>query len=340
MHETYSNSIILPENLKSVLLEDNLKSFSIYPLQKGFALTLGNSLRRILLSSIRGTVFSSLKIEGVKHQYSSIEGVSEDVYQICHNLRSVILKSDSETSTASIKITGPKIVKAKDIKFKDSTVVLNPDYTLFEITSNREVNIELFLKSGIGDVFIDQESHVNTDPDLLLLDMHFSPVLNVSISVEDVRVRDKIDYDNLVIKVKTNGSISPEDALDIAMGIMIDMFKKISKIEKVIDTSETNFLKVSNTENFDIDKKVKKVNKLSIPIDELELSVRSEGCLKNENIKTVGDLILKSELDLYKTPNLGRKSIQEIKEALQILGLSLKDSDKAIVIKNKKELID
>lgn len=323
MHSTYSNCLVLPENINSTLVGKNESSFSIYPLQKGFGYTLGNSLRRILLSSIRGSVFSSLKINNVQHEYSSIPGVSQDVYEICFNVRSVIIKSDLEEAKATLKIKGPAVVTAADIECPAGVSILNKDLFLFKINSETEVQIDFNITSGIGDYFVDYESTVDVESGTIPLDMHFSPILNVSMKVEDFRIDDKIGYDKLILDIKTNGSISPEESMQISLSIMTDMFKKISTLKHVIDIESSKVKNDLTNKQEDSDKNKQTKDKMEILIADLELSVRSSHCLRAEQVKTVGDLVQKTEAELLKIPNLGKKSIREITEILTSLGLQL-----------------
>lgn len=322
----YNNYFISPEKIESSVVGLNEKSFLIKPMQEGFGSTIGNTLRRILLSSIPGTVISSFKINGVKTQYEALEGIKEDLSQISFNLRSVILKAETEEDVIGyIKAKGPCKVKASDIKFEKNIQIINKDFVIFEINSNTEIEIKLKAKSGIGNHYIENPEAGFEE---ILLDTYFSPILNVSFEIESTRVKDKINYDALNIRIKTNGSIQPEDALDLSTGILIGMFSKISNIRNIINTDLTEVKKEKDSASSELDqnnedKDSDLIDLLSTRIDKLELTSRTMKCLTNEKVQKIIDLVIKTENALLDTPNLGKKSLNEIKDMLKSMNLSL-----------------
>lgn len=322
MHTTYSTSCVFPDKIEVLSEGSNFGKFSILPFQKGFGITIGNSLRRILLSSIRGVVFSEFKISGADFDLSAIKSVKEDVSQIAFNLRKTILASDLESGSATISVKGPKVVYASDINFQSSsTFVINQNHYLFEITADISVNLELKFIAGIGDVFVDYESSGKRKKlGDVELDMHFSPVENVSFSVQKTRVGDRMDYDELIIGIRTNGSITPIDALQTSVTIMVDTFSQISKIKTLIfENLRSDKNDSKNNESNESEYNYNLLRKVS----DFEISVRSANCLAAEGIIYVGQLVQYNAERLMKTPNFGRKSLDEITELLERLDLSL-----------------
>ena len=283
------------------------------PLEKGFGQTLGNALRRILLSSIRGSAVTAIQIDNVLHEYSSIKGVREDVTDIVLNVKSIALKSKSDVKKKLIlDVKGPGEIKAKDIEINPDVDILNPDQTICNLDENTKFHMELTVSSGKG--YVASELNKPDDPPLglIVIDALFSPVKKVSYSISTAREGKALDYDKLIMEVETNGSITAEDALAYAARIFQDQlslfinFDEPKEIEKKPQVTEPEF-------NKNLLKKV----------DELELSVRSMNCLKNDNIIYIGDLVQKSENEMLRTPNFGRKSLNEIKEVLSAMSLYL-----------------
>ncbi len=283
------------------------------PLEKGYALTLGNSLRRILLSSIQGSAVTAVQIDGVLHEFSSIKGVREDVTDIVLNVKSLALKLETEGAKKLIlDATGPGEIKAKDINEISGVKILNPDLTICNLDEKTKFHMELTVKSGKGYVPAEKNKSEDAPLGLIPIDALFSPVKKVSFAVSNAREGKSLDYDQLTMNVETNGSISAEDALAYAARIFQDQ--------------------LSMFVNFDEPQEVKKVDKIEKPefnrnllrrVDELELSVRSMNCLKNDNIIYIGDLVQKTESEMLRTPNFGRKSLNEIKELLSQMSLYL-----------------
>ena len=283
------------------------------PLEKGYALTIGNSLRRILLSSIQGSAITGIQIDGVLHEFSSIKGVREDVTDIVLNVKllSIQVMSD-EPKKLILDVKGPGEIKAKDIQLNPDVKILNEDLVLCNLDENTVFHMELIASRGKGYRPADRNKNEDSPLGLIAIDSLFSPVKKVSYTIENAREGKSLDYDKLVMKVETDGSISAEDAVAYAARIFQDQlslfvnFDEPAEIEKKPQTTELEF-------NKNLLKKV----------DELELSVRSMNCLKNDNIIYIGDLVQKSESEMLRTPNFGRKSLNEIKEVLNSMSLFL-----------------
>ena len=307
-------SMIKPPKLEVQLSDD--KSFAkiiAEPLEKGYGLTLGNSLRRILLSSIRGTAVTAIQIDGVLHEFTSIKGVREDVTDIVLNVKSLALKSSSEELKKLIlDAKGPGEIKASDITQIADIEILNPDLVICNLDENTHFHMEMTVGNGKGYVPADMNKPEEPPLGLIPIDSLFSPVKKVSYSISTARGGKAFDYDKLTMEVETNGSISAEDAVAYSARIFQDqlgMFVNFDEPQEVIvheKPSEPEF-------NRNLLRKV----------DELELSVRSMNCLKNDNIIYIGDLVQKSEGEMLRTPNFGRKSLNEIKEVLNGMSLYL-----------------
>ena len=307
-------SLIKPGKLDINLNDD--KSFAkitAEPLEKGYGLTLGNSLRRILLSSIRGTAVTAIQIDGVLHEFTSIKGVREDVTDIVLNVKSLALKSSSDdTKKLILDAKGPGIIKASNITPVNEIEILNPDLVICNLDENTHFHMEMTVGNGKG--YVPAELNKPEEPPLGLIpiDSLFSPVKRVSYSVSTAREGKALDYDKLTMEVETNGSISAEDALAYSARIFQDQlsmfvnFEDPKEVVKEVKSSEPEF-------NRNLLKRV----------EELELSVRSMNCLKNDNIIYIGDLVQKTEPEMLRTPNFGRKSLNEIKEVLNTMSLYL-----------------
>ncbi len=283
------------------------------PLEKGYGLTIGNSLRRIMLSSIRGSAVTAIQIDGVLHEFSSIKGVREDVTDIVLNVKSLALKSHSEGPKKLIlDASGPGEIKASNILENPDIEILNPDFTICNLDEGTKFHMELTVNSGKGYVPANLNKIKEPPLGLIAIDSLFSPVKKVSYSVSTAREGKALDYDKLTLEIETNGSIAADDALAYAARIFQDqlsMFINFEEPKEVIPQqipAEPEF-------NKNLLKKV----------DELELSVRSMNCLKNDNIVYIGDLVQKTESEMLRTPNFGRKSLNEIKVVLSSLSLYL-----------------
>ena len=307
-------SLIKPGKLDVNLSDD--KSYAkivAEPLEKGYGLTLGNSLRRILLSSIRGTAVTAIQIDGVLHEFTSIKGVREDVTDIVLNVKSLALKSNSEGSKKLIlDAKGPGVIKASNITPVNEIEILNPDLVICNLDENTNFHMEMTVGNGKGYVSANLNKPEEPPLGLIPIDSLFSPVKKVSYSVSTAREGKALDYDKLIMEVETNGSISAEDALAYSARIFQD------QLSMFVNFDEPQEVTISETP-----KEPEFNRNLLRKVDELELSVRSMNCLKNDNIIYIGDLVQKSEGEMLRTPNFGRKSLNEIKEILNGMSLYL-----------------
>ena len=284
----------------------------VEPLERGFGTTVGNALRRVLLSSIAGSAITSVKIDGVAHEFSTIPGVKEDVTEIILNLKALRLHLCSDRARkVKISVEGPKVVTAKDIDCPSELEILDPEHFICTLGDSAKLNMELTVENGKG--YVPASEHANQDGVIghIAIDSIFSPVELVDFKVQSTRVGQKTDYDKLIFKIRTDGSLRPEDALAQAGAILRDHFSLFVNFEEMrVEDSKADIEKLPFNENL-----LKKV-------DELELSVRSANCLKNENIFYLGDLVQRTENDMLRTPNFGRKSLNEIKALLASMDLS------------------
>tara|TARA_B100000989_G_scaffold263068_1_gene214802 strand:- start:411 stop:1439 length:1029 start_codon:yes stop_codon:yes gene_type:complete len=317
------NTEINPKNWKSLIkpgkLDVNISDDKTYakiiaePLEKGYGLTLGNSLRRILLSSIRGTAVTSIQIDGVLHEFTSIKGVREDVTDIVLNVKSLALKGSSEGSKKLIlDAKGPGVIKASNITPVNEIEILNPDLVICNLDENTHFHMEMTVGNGKGYVSADLNKPEEPPLGLIPIDSLFSPVKKVSYSVSTAREGKALDYDKLIMEVETNGSISAEDALAYSARIFQDQLSMFVNFDEPQEVAITESPKEPEFNR-----------NLLRKVDELELSVRSMNCLKNDNIIYIGDLVQKSEGEMLRTPNFGRKSLNEIKEILNGMSLYL-----------------
>ena len=291
---------------------NNYAKFECQPLERGYGMTIGNSLRRILLSSLPGTAITSMKIEGVLHEFSTVPNVVEDVPEIIVNLKSVRLKSDdNDEKFMRIDFMGPGEVTAKDIITDGTVEILNGDLHIATVEEGGHFKVDLTADKGRGYNTADKNKRQNQAIDVLPIDSIFTPVKKVNYAVENTRVGQMVDYDKLTIEVWTDGSLKPFEALSLAAKVMT------GHLELFIDLSET----AKNTQIMVEKEESKKEKILEMPIEELELSVRSYNCLKRANITTVEDLANKSESDMMKVRNLGKKSLDEVTNKLRSLGL-------------------
>ena len=307
-------SLIKPGKLDVQLSEDKAYAKIIAePLEKGYGLTLGNSLRRILLSSIRGTAVTAIQIDGVLHEFTSIKGVREDVTDIVLNVKSLALKCSSEGSKKLIlDAKGPGEIKASDITPVADIKILNPELVICHLDENTNFHMEMVVGNGKGYVSADMNKPEEPPLGLIPIDSLFSPVKKVSYSISTAREGKALDYDKLIMEVETNGSISAEDALAYSARIFQDQLGMFVNFD---EPQETIVREKSTEPEFN--------RNLLRKVDELELSVRSMNCLKNDNIIYIGDLVQKSEGEMLRTPNFGRKSLNEIKEVLNGMSLYL-----------------
>lgn len=283
------------------------------PLERGFGLTLGNALRRVLLSSLQGAAITSVQIDNVLHEFSSVAGVREDVTDIVLNLKGVAIQMEAEgTKRVSISAKGPGVVKAGDISEAAGIEVLNRDHVICHLDDGASLFMEMTVETGKGYVAADKNRPEDAPIGLIPIDAIFSPINKVSYDVQPTREGQVLDYDKLTLKVETDGSVTPEDAVAFAARILQDqlsVFVNFDEPEAAGRAEEEDDLEFNPL--------------LLKKVDELELSVRSANCLKNDNIVYIGDLIQKTEAEMLRTPNFGRKSLNEIKEVLTAMGLHL-----------------
>ena len=285
----------------------------IEPLERGFGFTLGNALRRVLLSSLQGGAVTAVKIAGVQHEFSSIPGVREDVTEIVLNIKNLALKVDAEgPQRIYLNATGPGVITAKQIVTNHTIEVMNPDLVICTLDKDASIDIEMMVGTGNGYVTAAENRPEDCPIGLLPIDSIYSPVKSVSYEVENARVGQQTDYDKLSLTVETNGVLTPEDAVALAARILQDQLKVFINFEEPEEMrAEEKAAELPFNKN------------LLRKVDDLELSVRSANCLKNDNIVYIGDLVQKTESEMLRTPNFGRKSLNEIKELLSAYDLHL-----------------
>ena len=292
--------------------------YIIEPLERGYGTTLGNSLRRVLLSSLPGTAVTSIRINGVQHEFSTIPGVKEDVTEIVLNVKSIIARLHSEgAKTVYIEAVGEGVVTAGDIKTDAEVEVLNPEQPMATLEPDGALSMELTFDHGRGYVSADKNKNPQTAIGTIPVDSIYTPVLKVNYSVENTRVGNQTDYDKLTIEVWTDNTITARDAVSLGAKILCDHFTLFTDLS---DTVGNNPTVVEKTEQ-------QRDKVLEMTIEELDLSVRSFNCLKRANINTVEDLISKTQDEMIKVRNLGRKSLEEVEHKLAQMGLSLADED-------------
>lgn len=288
--------------------------FIVQPLERGFGVTLGNLFRRVLLSSIQGAAITAIRVNGVQHEFSTIKGVKEDLTDIILNLKEVRIKLlNKRPDKVSMHLKGPKELKAGDLEdFTTDFEVLNPDLHIATLNEDADFEMEIRVGKGRGYVPAEDNKPLEASIGLIPIDSIFSPIRNVRYNVEDVRVGQRTDYEKLILEIETDGSITPDDALTFAGKIIRDHVQLFINFDIEPEEEEAQ----------EIDEEVLRIKKLlKMSVDELELSVRSHNCLKNANIKTIGDLVRLDESELLKFRNFGRKSLQEIQEILEEKGL-------------------
>ena len=295
-------------------LSNTYGKFVAEPLERGFGITLGNSLRRVLLSSLQGAAITSVKIEGVEHEFMTIPEVAEDVTDIILNLKEVLLQiHTNEVKTIRIEADGPREIKAGDIIADGQVEVLNPGHHILTISEGGRVRMELTARRGRGYVPAEKNKVAGSPIGTIPIDALFSPIRKVNYQVTNARVGQQTDFDKLTLEVWSDGSVGPNDAVAYAAKIVKEQLSIFINFDEAEEPAE----EVKPVEE-------QKLNEnLFRSVDELELSVRSANCLQNANIKTIGDLVLKTEAEMLKTKNFGRKSLKEIKEILAEMGLSL-----------------
>jgi DNA-directed RNA polymerase subunit alpha len=304
------NELIKPSKLMVELGQQNVAEIVVEPLETGFGLTLGNALRRVLLSSLQGAAITSIKIEGVVHEFSSIPGVKEDVTDIILNFKSVVIQMhSSDRKKLFLNVVGPCVVTAGMIETGHDVTILNSNMVLCTLADGASLNIEMTCQTGKGYVSANQMRKQDDPIGLIPIDALFSPIKKAFYKVENTRVGQVTDYDKLTLTVETNGVIAPELAVGLAARILQDQLQLFIAFEEIQEEKNSEIEELKFDPN------------LLRKVDELELSVRSQNCLKNDNIVYIGDLVIKTENEMLKTPNFGRKSLNEIKEVLSTMTL-------------------
>jgi DNA-directed RNA polymerase subunit alpha len=307
------NELLTPRHIDVQQLSDTHARVTLEPLERGFGHTLGNALRRILLSSMPGAAITEVEIDGVQHEYSAMEGVQEDVIEILLNLKGVaIVMEGKDRAVLSLSQKGEGVLTAGSIQTEGDIRIANPDHVIAHLNKKANVTMHLTVERGRGyqpaDTRFDEDE--NRSIGRLQLDATFSPVVRISYNVENARVEQRTDLDKLIVDVETNGTIDPEEA--------------IRRAATILQTQLTPFVDLESEAEAKPEKVEENVDPVLLrPVDDLELTVRSANCLKAENIYYIGDLIQRTEVELLKTPNLGKKSLTEIKDILASRGLSL-----------------
>jgi DNA-directed RNA polymerase subunit alpha len=297
-------------------------TFVAEPLERGFGLTLGNALRRVLLSSLQGAAITSIKIENVLHEFSSLAGVREDITDIVLNMKQVALKMEGEgPKRLQLSATGPGEVKAGDIAVSGDIEVMNKNLVICHLDEGATLNMEITADTGKGYVPAVANRPADAPIGLIPVDSLFSPIRQVSYKVDNARIGQELDYDKLNLTVETDGTVTPEDAVAYAARILQDQLQVFVHFEDSMAASSPMIGHAAPSSEQDDANQLNRY--LLKKVDELELSVRSANCLKNDNIIYIGDLVQKSEAEMLRTPNFGRKSLNEIKEVLSSMGLRL-----------------
>jgi len=324
--------IKMPEG---VILDDSVKTatfgkFSIQPLERGFGVTLGNSLRRVMLSSLTGAAFNAIRVEGVLHEFTTVPGVVEDITDIILNIKKVRMRIlNKKTTGLEVSLTGPKDFTAADLQAACPDIeILNPEQHIATLNANAKLNMEFRFGIGKGFVPANEQKIQEQTIGMILIDSIYTPIVNVKYDVENVRIGERNDYEKLAIEVTTDGSITPEEALSNSAKILKDHISLFINFE-----TEPEEEKVENEKDAELER-MRKI--LSTGIDDLELSVRSHNCLKAANIKTLGELVRKDESELLKFRNFGRKSLAELSDIVDQYNLEFgMDVDK--YFKDQKE---
>ena len=308
-----ATEMLTPRNIDVTSYDSTHAKVVLEPLERGFGHTLGNALRRILLSSMTGCAIVEVEIDGVEHEYSTIEGVQEDVMEILLNLKGVaVVMEGRDETTVSLNAQGPGVVTAGDIECDSHLEVVNPDHVIATITGKTSLDMQLRVLRGRG--YQPSDSRVNDEDNRtigrLQLDASFSPIFKVSYSVDNARVENRTDLDKLILELETNGTIDPEES--------------IRRAATILQQQMAVFVDLQGETMAEPEEKEEEIDPILLrPVDDLELTVRSANCLKAESIYYIGDLIQRTEVELLKTPNLGKKSLTEIKDVLASRGLSL-----------------
>ena len=300
--------------------DNNYGKFELEPLERGFGTTIGHALRRVMLSSMPGSAIVAVKIDGVMHEFSTIDGIYEDVTAIILNLKRIVVKNNSEENQIlRLSVNEEKKVTAADFELNPNVEIMNPDQEIATISKGGHLDMELIIANGRGYVLANENKKYieNKEVGYIPMDANFSPIEYIQYDVEDARVGQDASYDKLIMNVHTKGSLRPEEAMALAAKILIEHFNIITNLSEIAD--ETGVMNAKQEDS--------KLKKLETPIDELDFSVRAYNCLKRANINTLGDLTEKSELEMMKIRNLGKKSLKEVIDKIKDMGLRFRDDD-------------
>ena len=309
-----------PDKVLMLEADNTFGKFEFRPLEPGYGVTIGNALRRILLSSLEGYAICNIRIDGVKHEFATIPGVKEDVTNVILNLKKVRLKrvvDETESEKATIKVSGQDVFKAGDIgKVLSGFEVLNPELVICHLDPSTSFQMDITINKGRGYVPADENREFCTDVSVIAIDSIYTPIINVKYTVENYRVEQKTDYEKLILEITTDGSILPKDALKEAAKILIQHFMLFSDEKIALDSTE-------NEGNEEFDEEVLHMRQLlKTKLVDMDLSVRALNCLKSAEVETLGDLVVFNKTDLLKFRNFGKKSLSELEELLANLGLS------------------
>ncbi|MCI6170324.1 MAG: DNA-directed RNA polymerase subunit alpha [Muribaculaceae bacterium] len=309
-----------PDKVLMLEADNTFGKFEFRPLEPGYGVTIGNALRRILLSSLEGYAICNIRIDGVKHEFATIPGVKEDVTNVILNLKKVRLKrvvDETESEKATIKVSGQDVFKAGDIgKVLSGFEVLNPELVICHLDPSTSFQVDITINKGRGYVPADENRNPNDALDVIAIDSIYTPIINVKYTVENYRVEQKTDYEKLILEITTDGSILPKDALKEAAKILIQHFLLFSDEKIALDSTE-------NEGNEEFDEEVLHMRQLlKTKLVDMDLSVRALNCLKSAEVETLGDLVVFNKTDLLKFRNFGKKSLSELEELLANLGLS------------------
>lgn len=326
--DNFDKTIVLPSKPKIVLEEENKGVYEIDGFYPGYGFTIGNSLRRIILSSLPGAAVTSIKIEGAEHEFSSIKGVKEDLVMIMLNTKKLRIKMlTDEPQTISIKAKGIKTIIAGDIDVPSQIKIINPEMVIATLTDkDSELNMDLTVEKGLGFVTRDMIGKNKVDIGAIILDANFTPILKVSYEVENMRVGDRTDFNRLRISIETDGSLTPKEALENSINIMIEQLKAITGFKDKEETREDFSTETSDSEEKDKDNIPQKLDPefLKTRIENLNLGARTLNALSSANIRTIGGLARKKEKDILEVEGLGAKGVAEIKRVLGEHGITLK----------------
>jgi len=299
---------------------NNYGKFELEPLERGFGTTIGNALRRVMLSNMPGTAIVAVRIDGVMHEFQTIDGIVEDVTAIILNLKGVVLKNNSEdVKILTLDVNEERVVTAADIKTDADVEIINPEHVIATLSKGGKLSMELIIANGRGYAQVDENKKYleNQKIGFIPVDSNFSPIERISYDVESARVGQDANFDKLIMYVNTKGSIRPEEAMALGAKILIEHFNILTQLSEIADMTGIMTAKQEDS----------KLKKLETSIDDLDFSVRAYNCLKRAGINTLGDLTEKSELEMMKIRNLGKKSLKEVIDKIKDMGLKFREDD-------------